>query len=334
MFSRSDKIVECVTNFSEGKDSKVVQQISGAISNVPNVKVLHVDQGIDANRTVVTFAGFPDAIIESAFQGIKVASELIDMSKHIGVHSRVGAADVCPLIPIANVSMRETIEYSRKLAGRVSKELEIPVYLYEHSAISSERRNLANIRKGQYEGLAEKMKDPKWRPDFGPSKLNVKSGATVIGARDLLVAFNMNLNTDDVKIAKSIAQLIRESGFKRKSGIFKGLKAIGWYMKEYGEAQVSMNITNINTAPLHLVFDKVCELAADHNVGVNGSEPIGLIPKQLILNAGRYFRRKKAQSTNLSEKTLIDSAIEGLRLDYIKPFDPEKRILEKCLYSA
>ncbi len=331
-FSKKDKIIECVANFSEGKNTSIIQAIKSKITSVPNVKILHVDQGIDANRTVITFAGIPENLVEAAFLAIKTAGELIDMTIHKGEHSRIGATDVCPLIPIANVSLEETIQHSKTLAQRAAEELSIPIYLYEHSTDKIHRKNLAAIRVGQYEGLQQKMMDILWKPDFGIA-FNAKSGATVIGARDVLIAFNINLNTADVKIAKSIAGKIRESGMGGKKGVFKGLKAIGWYMDEYKEAQVSMNIVNIHTAPLHLVFDEVCKQAADHAIDVVGCEPIGLLPLDTILDAGKHFRRKAKQSTSLSNAVLIDSAIQNMRLDYVKPFIPEERILEYCLYG-
>lgn len=343
------KIIECVPNFSEGQNEQVIQAISNAVQETEGVRLLHVDPGKSTNRTVVTFAGNPDAVIEAAFQAIKRASELIDMRKHKGEHPRMGATDVCPLIPISGISMEETIEYSKKLAARVGSELSIPVYLYENSASHPSRKNLADIRHGEYEGLEEKMKNPDWQADYGPKTFNEKSGATVIGARDFLIAYNVNLNTKSVKLANEIAFDIRENGrpvkdpqtgkllknqlgeVVRTPGSCKSLKAIGWYIDEYGLAQVSMNLTNMQETPLHKAFEE-CRKSADQlGLLVTGSELVGLVPKKALVDAGIYFMKKQNRSLGISEDELIQLAIQSLGLNSLTPFDPQKRIIEYML---
>lgn len=343
------KIIECVPNFSEGQDEKLIEALSKAIEHTEGVRLLHVDPGKSTNRTVVTFAGNPDAVIEAAFQAIKLASELIDMRFHKGEHPRMGATDVCPLIPISGISMEETVAYSKKLAARVGSELSIPVYLYENSATHPIRKNLADIRSGEYEGLEEKMKNPDWQPDYGPKSFNPKSGATVIGARDFLIAYNVNLNTKSTKLANEIAFDIRENGrpvkdpqtgkliknqqgeILRTPGTCKSLKAIGWYIDEYGQAQVSMNLTNMLETPLHKAFEE-CRKSADRlGLVVTGSELVGLVPKKALLDAGVYFMKKQNRSLGISEEELIDLAIQSLGLNSLALFEPQKRIIEYML---
>ncbi|GAB2973836.1 glutamate formimidoyltransferase [Mucilaginibacter puniceus] len=331
------RIIECVPNFSEGVNQSIIDAIAYEIAGVQGVKLLNIDPGKDANRTVMTFAGEPESVIEAAYLAIKKAGELIDMRTQKGEHPRMGATDVCPLIPISNVTMAETVDYANKLAKRVGEELGIPVYLYEYSQPDKNRSNLSVIREGEYEGFFSKIKQPGWQPDFGPAELDAKRGATVIGARDLLVAYNVNLNTTSTQIAHQIALDIRESGRiirdgggnkKQIPGTLKKVKAIGWYIEEYGAAQVSMNLTDINTTPFHEVFDEVCNKAAHYGVKVTGSELIGMIPLKAMLDAGKYFFRKQLLPDDVSESELIEKAIKHMGLDELGPFDPYKRIIE------
>lgn len=331
-----DQLIECVPNFSEGKDTFVIRKITDAIENVKGIKLLHVDSGKSANRTVITFVGSPDVVVEAAFQGIKEASLLIDMSIHKGEHPRVGATDVCPLIPVANISMDETVEYAHKLAKRVGEELNIPVYCYEYAAKHEIRRSLSSCRSGQYEGLQQKLDNPNWKPDYGPDTMNTKSGATIIGARNFLIAYNVNLDTTSVSIANEIASEIRESGkIERKDGnpvripgkLLK-VKAIGWYIDEYGIAQVSTNLTDSETTSIHVVYEEVQKNAERRGVRVTGSELIGLIPLKAILETGNYFLKKQKKSTEISETEKIDFAVKTLGLDELKPFNPQERIIE------
>jgi len=332
----TNQIIECVPNFSEGVDQEIIQNITGAIGSVAGVKLLNVDPGRDANRTVVTFAGEPEAVIEAAFRAIKIAGELIDMSTQKGTHPRMGATDVCPLIPVSNITLDEVIVYAERLARRVGEELEIPVYLYEDSQPDKKRSNLAAIRAGEYEGFFKKIKLPAWKPDFGPAEMDAKRGATVIGARDFLIAYNINLNTSSTHIANEIAQdvretgkiIINENGKERIPGTLKYVKAIGWYMEEYGKAQVSMNLTNISETPIHKVFDEVCAKAADYGIEVTGSELIGMIPLSAMTNAGRYFLQKQGITYVTNEFKLIDAAIQAMGLNELAPFDPQKKIIE------
>jgi len=332
----TNQIIECVPNFSEGIDQEIIQNITGEIGSVAGVKLLNVDPGRDANRTVVTFAGEPEAVIEAAFRAIKIAGELIDMSTQKGTHPRMGATDVCPLIPVSNITLDEVIVYAERLARRVGEELEIPVYLYEDSQPDKKRSNLAAIRAGEYEGFFKKIKLPAWKPDFGPAEMDAKRGATVIGARDFLIAYNINLNTSSTHIANEIAQdvretgkiIINENGKERIPGTLKYVKAIGWYMEEYGKAQVSMNLTNISATPIHKVFDEVCAKAADHGVDVTGSELIGMIPLSAMTNAGRYFLQKQGITYVTNEFKLIDAAIHAMGLNELATFDPQKKIIE------
>lgn len=338
-FKRTDEIIECIPNFSEGKDSKIIGAISESIRKVANVKLLHIDSGVDTNRTVITFAGKPDAVVEAAFNAIKTASDLIDMKLQKGTHPRFGATDVCPLVPVQNVSMEEVIVFSLKLAERVGEELKIPVYLYENSASVLERKNLSYLRKGNYEAIINKIHLPEWKPDFGPQQLNSKSGNIAIGARPFLIACNVNLQTKDVEVAKSIAREIRTSGSGlEKEGFYgnnrtkrcKALKAIGWYINEYNCAQVSMNITDITKTGIHEAFEAVKTAAASKNVTVNGMEIIGLVPKAAILAAGRYYSDMENKEIN-EEQELIYLAINRLGLNTLREFNPDKRILEYLL---
>jgi len=339
------KIVECVPNFSEGRDEAIIKQITDRIEEVDGVVLLDVDPGKDTNRTVVTFVGTPEGIEEAAFRAIKKASEIIDMRQHSGAHPRMGATDVCPFVPVAGVTTEDCIEISKTLGKRVGEELKIPVYLYEHSASTPERENLANIRQGEFEGLAKKLEDPHWKPDFGPAKIHEKAGALVTGAREFLIAYNIDLNTRDKRKAKEIALTIREKGRRMRDenyqpvtndegnlvvipGIFDNVKAIGWYIPEYGQAQISINLTNYKIAPPHLVFDKVREIALEKGLVVTGSELVGLIPLEAMLNAGRYFLEKQGSSYAVSDKELVHTAIVSLGLNDISKFDPDEKIIE------
>jgi glutamate formiminotransferase/formiminotetrahydrofolate cyclodeaminase len=348
------KLIECVPNFSEGRDQNVIQQITDAIESVDGVSLLDVDPGASTNRTVVTFVGSPDAAVEAAFRGIKKASELIDMRKHKGAHPRMGATDVCPFIPVSNVSWDEAIACVNLLGQRVGDELKIPVYLYEKAAKNESRSNLSVIRAGEYEGFFEKIRQPEWKPDFGPDVFNEKSGATVIGVRDFLVAYNVNLNTKSVRRANSVAFDVREQGRAqtedgtpsgkplldangepiRIPGKLKHVKAIGWFVKEYGIAQVSMNLTNIEETPLHAAFDACCESAASRGLRVTGSEIVGMVPKKCLVDAGRYFLRRQKWSEGASDEELIDIAIRSMGLSELKPFDPKEKVIEFKIESA
>jgi glutamate formiminotransferase/formiminotetrahydrofolate cyclodeaminase len=329
-------IIECVPNFSEGVDQDIINSITGEIGSVTGVKLLNVDTGRGANRTVVTFAGEPDAVVEAAFLAIKMAGELIDMRTQTGEHPRMGATDVCPLIPVSNITIDEVSEYALQLAKRVGNELQIPVYLYEHSQPNKKRSNLAAIRAGEYEGFFKKIKLPNWLPDFGPAELDAKRGATVIGARDFLIAYNINLDTQSTHVANEIAQEVRETGKiiigengkERIQGTLKHVKAIGWYIDEYAKAQVSMNLTNITATPIHVVFDEVYTRATAHGVNVTGSELIGMIPLKAMVDAGQYFLQKQGITYVLNETKLIDAAIQAMCLNELAPFDPQKKIIE------
>jgi len=348
------KLIECVPNFSEGRDQNIIQQITDAIESVDGVSLLDVDPGASTNRTVVTFVGDPDAAVEAAFRGIKKTAELIDMRKHKGAHPRMGATDVCPFIPVSNVSWDEAIACANRLGERVGNELKIPVYLYEKAAKNKSRSNLSIIRSGEYEGFFEKIKQPQWRPDFGPDVFNEKSGATVIGVRDFLVAYNVNLNTKSVRRANSVAFDVREQGRVqtedgtpggkpvldangepvRIPGMLKHVKAIGWFVKEYGIAQISMNLTNIEETPLHAAFDACCESAAKRGLRATGSEIVGMVPKKCLVDAGRYFLRKQQWSEGVSEEELIDIAIRSMGLNELKPFDPKEKVIEFKIESG
>ncbi|HEV8504210.1 MAG TPA: glutamate formimidoyltransferase [Chitinophagaceae bacterium] len=334
------QIIECVPNFSEGNDLNVIKQITDEIEMVAGARLLNVDPGRATNRTVVTFVGSPEAVTEAAFRVIKKAGELIDMSKHRGEHPRMGATDVCPLIPVANISMEETAAWAQKLAKRVGEELSLPVYLYESAQPNKDRSNLSVVRAGEYEGFFKKIKLPEWKPDFGPAEFDVKRGATVIGARDFLVAYNVNLNTTSVRRANAIAFDIREAGRKIKNekgeevvkpGSLKSVKAIGWYIEEYGIAQISINLTNINVTPMHIAFDETCKKAETRGIRVTGSELVGLIPLKAMLDAGKYFLKKQKRSAGVSERELIRIAVISMGLDELAPFKPEEKIIEYML---
>lgn len=348
------KLIECVPNFSEGNDMALIAKITDEIQTVEGVKLLDVDPGKATNRTVVTFVGEPDAVCEAAFRAIKMASELIDMSKHHGAHPRFGATDVCPLVPVSNITMEETVEYAHKLAKRVGEELQIPIYCYESAAKEEKRRNLANCRAGEYEGLKDKLSKPEWKPDFGPAEFNdkiAKTGATAIGARNFLVAYNINLNTTSTRRANSIAFDVREKGRVKREGnpitgkivkdengekvyipgTLKSVKAIGWFIEEYGIAQISMNLTDITVCSVHKAFEEVCEKAANRGIRVTGSELVGLVPLQSLLDAGKYFLKKQKRSTGISDAEIIKIAVKSLGLDDLKPFEPKKKIIEYIL---
>ncbi len=349
-----DQIIECVPNFSEGRNPVLIKQITDEIEAVPGVRLLNVDPGKATNRTVVTFVGAPAAVVEAAFLAIKKAGELIDMRQHKGEHPRMGATDVCPLIPIAGITMEETAAWACRLAEKVANELQLPVYLYEAAQPDKIRSNLSVIRAGEYEGFFKKIKTPEWKPDFGPAEFDARRGATVIGARDFLVAYNVNLNTTSTRRANSVAFDVREAGRVLREGdavtgkivtdargkpvqvpgALKFVKAIGWYIEEYGIAQISMNLTNINATPVHVAFDAVCKSAAERGLRVTGSELVGLIPLRAMLEAGKYFLEKQQRSAGVSEKELIRIAILSMGLDELSPFIPEQRIIEYQLRSA
>ena len=342
------KLMECVPNFSEGRDQAVLDAIASEIRSVNNVVLLDVDPGADTNRTVFTMAGEPEAVVEAAFLAIKKASELIDMSKHTGAHPRMGATDVCPFIPISGMTMDECVEYARILGKRVGDELGIPIYLYENAASKEEWRNLANVRSGEYEALSEKSKDPAWKPDFGPHTFNAKSGATAISAREFLIAYNINLNTRDKAKAHDIALTIRESGRAARDengkmikdengkkvmlpGLFSHCKAVGWYIDGYDRAQISINLTNYKITPPHIVLDKVRELAHANGMEVTGSELVGLLPKAALMEAGKYYLNKMNESTGLPEKMVMDTAIQSMGLAELAPFDLDKKVIEYAI---
>jgi len=344
-------LIECVPNFSEGRDMNVIKQITDQIETVDGAKLLDVDPGAATNRTVVTFVGTPDAVVEAAFRAVKKAGELIDMSKHHGEHPRFGACDVCPLVPVANITMEETVEYARKLAKRLGEELNLSIYCYEYAAQSEKRRNLAVVRAGEYEGLADKLAKPEWKPDFGPATFNARSGATAVGARDFLIAYNVNLNTTSTRRANAIAYDVREKGRVKtvdgkpwskpvlddkgervwEPGLLKCVKGIGWFIEEYGVAQISMNLTNINVTPLHVAFDTVAERAAARGVRVTGSELVGLVPLSAMLDAGKYFLRKQQRSLGVSDRELIKIAIKSMGLDELGEFNPDEKIIEYAI---
>lgn len=345
------KIIECVPNFSEGNDMTIINQIADAIRNCEGVKLLDIDPGKATNRTVVTFVGDETTVVEAAFQAIKKAQELIDMRKHKGEHPRFGATDVCPFIPIANATMDDCIACAKRLGKRVGEELNIPVYLYEYAASAAHRKNLASVRAGEYEGIADKIKQAEWKPDFGNALFNEKSGNIAIGARDLLIAYNVNLNTTSTRRANSVAFDVREQGRVKKDengktlkdaqgedvripGTCKSVKGIGWYIQEYGLAQVSMNLTNIQDTPLHIAFDACNTSAFNRGMRVTGSELVGLVPLQSMLDAGAYFLEKQQRSVGVSEEELIRIAIKSMGLDELTPFDPNKKIIEYVMRDA
>lgn len=344
------KIVECVPNFSEGQDKTKIDAISDAIKSVPGVKLLDVDPGKATNRTVYTFAGSPEAVCEAAFQAIKKGSELIDMRQHKGEHARQGACDVCPFVPVSGVTMEECVELANRLGKRVGEELDIPVYLYAEAAKKPEHVRMPDIRVGEYEALEEKLKKPEWKPDYGPAKFNAKAGATVIGARKFLIAYNINLNSTNVKLAKEIAFTIRETGKVKKDaqgnkvlgpdgkaervpGLFKHLQGTGWLIPEYNCAQITMNILDIDETPLHKVFDTCCDLAAKLGCRVTGSEVVGMVPKQVMIDAGHFFLEKQGNTTGVPEAEIIRTAVRTLGLTDVAPFDPDKKIIEHQFLS-
>jgi len=345
------QLIECVPNFSEGNNMEIIKQITNEIESVEGIRLLDVDPGKATNRTVVTFVGSPDEVVEAAFLAIKKAAELIDMSQHHGEHPRFGATDVCPFIPISNISMDETVEYARKLAKRVGEQIKIPIYCYEFAAFEEKRKNLASCRSGEYEGLKEKLAKPEWKPDFGPAEFNVTAGATAIGARNFLVAYNVNLNTTSTRKANAIAFDIREAGRIMREGdpitgkvvndqngepiripgSLKKTKAIGWFIKEYGIAQISINLTDITVTSVHQAFDEVCTKAAERGMRVTGSELVGLVPLNSLLDAGKHYLKKQNRSLGISEEEIIHMAVKSLGLDDLKPFNPRERIIEYLL---
>ncbi len=348
------KLIECVPNFSEGRDMAVMKQITDEIEKIDGVKLLDVDPGYSTNRTVVTFVGTPDEVVEAAFLAVKKAQELIDMRRHKGDHPRFGATDVCPLIPISGVTMDECAEYARKLGERIGSELGIPIYLYENAATEDKRRNLANCREGEYEGLKDKISSADWKPDFGPGEFNesvARSGAVAVGARDFLIAVNFNLNTTSTRRANAIAFDVREKGRTKREGnpitgkiikdengeavmlpgTLKGTKAIGWFIAEYGIAQVSMNITNLSETPLHIAFEEVREKARNRGLRVTGLEIVGLVPKKAIVDAGKYYLAKQGRSLGVTEAEIVKIAVKSMGLDDLKPFIPEEKIIEYVL---
>jgi len=345
------RLIECVPNFSEGRDEAVIRDIVSQVETVEGVRLLDVDPGAATNRTVVTMAGEPEAVLEAAFLTVNRATERIDMRQHRGEHPRFGATDVCPLVPISGVTMEECVEYARRLARRLGEELGLSIYCYENAALIEERRNLAVVREGEYEGLEQRLADPRWKPDFGPAKFQPASGATAVSARDFLVAYNINLNTTSTRRANAIAFDVRERGRVKRGGdkltakpvldqngnkvwipgSLKCVKGIGWFIEEYGVAQISMNLTNISVTPVHVAFDEVCRKADARGVRVTGSELVGLIPLGAMLDAGRYFLRKQQRSTGVPDSELIKIAVKSMGLDELGAFDPQKKIIEYVL---
>jgi glutamate formiminotransferase/formiminotetrahydrofolate cyclodeaminase len=348
------QLIECVPNFSEGNDMTIIKQITDQIESVEGVRLIDVDPGKATNRTVVTMVGTPDEVCEAAFRAVKKAQELIDMRKHKGAHPRFGATDVCPLIPVANITMEEVAKYAHKLAKRIGDELNIPIYCYESAATEPKRKNLASCRQGEYEALAQRMETVEWKPDFGPSKWNesvAKSGATAVGARNFLIAYNVNLNTTSTRRANSIAFDVRERGRVKREGdpvsgkivkdekgnqvyepgLLKSVKAIGWFIEEFGVAQISMNLTDIAVTPLHVAFDTVCERAHARGLRVTGSELVGVLPLQAMIDAGKYFLRKQQRSTGIPDSEIIKIAVKSMGLDELYPFEPKKKIIEYIL---
>lgn len=348
------KLIECVPNFSEGRDLKIIKQITDEIEKIDGVRLIDVDPGKATNRTVVTIVGTPDEVLEAAFQAIKKAQELIDMSKHSGAHPRFGATDVCPLVPVANITMEETAEYARKLAKRVGEELEIPIYCYENAAFKPERRNLATCRAGEYEALPTRITSEEWKPDFGPSKWNektIRSGATAIGARNFLVAINFNLNTTSTRRANAVAYDVRERGRPLRDGdpingkivkdekgnqvmvpgTLKSTKAIGWFIEEFGIAQISMNMTNLEDTAIHTAFDEVCKKSQERGLRVTGSELVGVVPLKAMLDAGKHYLKMQNRSVGISDQEILKIAIKSMGLNELYPFEPKKKIIEYIL---
>jgi glutamate formiminotransferase / formiminotetrahydrofolate cyclodeaminase len=344
-------VLECVPNFSEGRDRAVIGAIRDRIASVGGVRLLSVEPGHATNRTVVTFVGPPDAVVEAAFRGAAAAAELIDMRGHAGAHPRFGALDVCPLVPVSGITMDEAVGHARALAERIGTELGIPVYCYEFAATAPERRNLADIRAGEYEGLAEKLQRPDWRPDYGPAAFNARSGATAVGARKFLVAYNVNLNTTSTRRANAIAFDVREKGRVTRApdplsgeivrdadgnpmwtpGSLRAVKGIGWFIEEYGIAQVSLNLTDLDLTPLHVAFEEVCRRAETRGVRVTGSELVGVVPLQAMLDAGRHFLRKQRRSTGVPDREIVRIAIRSLGLDELRPVDPDEKVIEYAM---
>jgi len=345
------QLIECVPNISEGRDMNIINQVTAEIEKVEGVKLLDVDPGQTTNRTVITFVGEPKQACEAAFRVVKKAAELIDMRQHHGAHPRQGATDVCPLIPVSNITMEETVEYAHKLAERIGNELQIPIYCYENAAKLPERRNLAYCRTGEYESLSTRLGTDQWKPDYGPNAWNdhtAQTGATQVGARDFLVAINYNLNTTSTRRANAIAFDVREKGRPMREGgkpsgkpmkdengktimipgTLKGTKAIGWYIEDYGIAQVSMNITSIKVAPVHMCFDEVCRCAQNRGLRVTGCEIVGLIPKSVLIDAGKYYLAKQKRSLGVSEDEIMKVAVKSMGLDDLKPFNPKEKVIE------
>ena len=348
---KTKQLIECVPNFSEGRDMNIIKQITNEIESVEGVRLLDVDPGNATNRTVVTMVGTPEEVCEAAFRAVKKAAELIDMSKHKGAHPRFGATDVCPLVPVSNITMDQTVEYARKLAKRIGEELNIGVYCYEFAAMEEKRRNLANCREGEYEALPNRLQDPQWKPDFGPATFNAKSGVTAVGARNFLVAYNINLNTTSTRRANAIAFDVRERGRPKRignpitgkkavdengkvisiPGTLKACKAIGWFIDEYGIAQISMNLTDISVTPMHIAFEETCKSAQSRGIRVTGSELVGVVPLKAMIDAGKYFLHKQNRSTGISDEEIIKIAVKSMGLDELYPFEPKKKIIEYML---
>ena len=350
------KLVECIPNFSEGRDASKIKEITDSIESVDGITLLDVDPGSDTNRTVVTFIGNPKAVEKAAFLAIKTASRVIDMTQHEGAHSRIGATDVCPFVPINDFSDKDCIQLSKNVAKRVGNELNIPIYLYEKSAKKQYRSSLPDIRKGEYESLPEKLNDPKWKPDYGPREFNAKTGATIIGSRDFLIAYNINLNTKDKRLATDIAFEIRESGRSKRipnpkssnlldgqivrnpdgspvkiPGMFKDVKAVGWYIDTFKQAQISINFNNYKVSTIHDVFDAACRLAEQRGLRVTGSELVGLVPKEALLMAGKHYLKKQNKSLGVPEDDIIDTAIMSLGLNDVVSFDSDQKIIENVI---
>lgn len=348
------QLIECVPNISEGRDEHIIKQVTDVVETVEGVRLIDVDPGKATNRTVITFVGTPNEVCEAAFRVVKKASELIDMSKHHGEHPRFGATDVCPLVPVSNITMEETVEYARKLAERIGTELSIPVYCYEFAAFQDVRKNLANCRQGEYEGLKDRIITEEWKPDFGPAEFNAhvkRSGVTAVGARNFLVAYNVNLNTTSTRRANAIAFDVRERGrVKREGGtltgkiikdsngkpvyepgMLKSVKAIGWFIEEYGVAQISMNLTDITVTAVHEAFDAVVKSATSRGIRVTGSELVGVIPQKAMLDAGKHYLQMQNRSTGIPDREIIKIAVKSLGLDELGPFDPDKKIIEYIL---
>jgi glutamate formiminotransferase len=342
------RIVECVPNFSEGRDLKIIEQITETIKAVDGATLLDVDPGADTNRTVVTIVGEPEPVMEAAFQAIKKASKIIDMTKQTGAHPRMGATDVCPFVPVSGVTMDDCVEFANKIGKRIGEELGIPVYMYEYAATKPLWKNLAEVRKGEYEGLAAREGKDEWIPDYGPHKFNPQSGATAVSAREFLIAYNINLNSRDKKKAHDLALSIREKGRLKRDenkkivkdkdgnkimvpGLFKNCKAVGWFIDEYNRAQISINLTNYNVTPPHLVLEKVREMATEKGIQITGSELVGLIPKEAILMAGKYYLKRLGESAGIPEKMIIETAVQSMGLDDLTDFDVDEKVIEYAI---